>query len=146
MKTEHLQHLTDHQLDQLMDIWLTGNLAAHTFVQGSYWHAQAPMVRAALQSAEIIVAMSDSNDQILGFIGLQRDYIAGIFVRETSQHQGIGTALLTVAKNDHQHLQLNVYVANHHAIAFYHALGFQVAEQNIDSATGQSEYRLYWHR
>lgn len=32
MKIEHLQHPTTHQLDQLMAIWLSGNLTAHDFV------------------------------------------------------------------------------------------------------------------
>ena len=147
MKTEHLQHPTTHQLDQLMTIWLSGNLTAHDFVSADYWRQQAPLVREALQSAELIVGLTDGPEAyILGFIGLQNDYIAGIFICNDAQHQGLGTALLATAQADHHQLQLNVYVANRPAIAFYHYHGFRVIDQASDQATQQSEYTMQWQR
>ena len=90
---------------------------------------QAPLVREALQSAELIVGLTDGPEAyILGFIGLQNDYIAGIFICNDAQHQGLGTALLATAQADHHQLQLNVYVANRPAIAFYHYHGFRVID------------------
>lgn len=147
MKTEHLTHSTPQQLDQLMSIWLSGNLTAHPFVHTGYWHEQAPFVRAALQEAEIIMGLADDpDDRILGFIGLQANYIAGLFIRKDAQHQGIGTALLTLVKNNHQCLRLNVYIANRQAVAFYHHSGFRVLNQTIDQATNQPEYTMQWQR
>lgn len=138
MKIEHLQHPTTHQLDQLMVIWLSGNLTAHDFVSADYWRQQAPLVREALQSAELIVGLTDGPEAyILGFIGLQNDYIAGIFICNDAQHQGLGTALLATAQADHHQLQLNVYVANRPAIAFYHYHGFRVIDHANDQATQQ---------
>lgn len=144
MQTKLLHHPTTDQLDQLMTIWLTGNLTAHPFVRADYWRKQAPAVRKALTQARLFI--TEATNQILGFIGLQGPYIAGIFVRQTAQQQGVGTALLAAAKADQPKLQLSVYVANRGAVAFYHHSGFHVHQQSIDKATNQPEYTMRWHR
>ncbi|ETY75614.1 GNAT family N-acetyltransferase [Lactiplantibacillus fabifermentans] len=144
METQVLQHPSAEQLDQLMSIWLAGNLAAHPFVKAEYWRQQIPAVRAALPAAQLIVATT--SDQILGFLGLQGNYIAGIFVRADAQQQGVGTALLNTAKTQQTKLQLDVYVANRAAVAFYHHSGFQVHRQSIDKTTNQPEYNMRWRR
>lgn len=48
------------------------------------------MVRKILPYAEIYVYQDDSAKQIIGFIGLNGDYIEGVFVKETMQSKGIG--------------------------------------------------------
>ena len=44
-----------NDLDQVMKIWLEGNLNAHPFVDRKYWINNFEMVRDALQQSEIIV-------------------------------------------------------------------------------------------
>jgi len=144
METQLLNHPTKYQLDQLMDIWLNGNLAAHPFVRPDYWHKQAPDVRIALPQAQLIVATTDN--QIIGFIGLQGSDIAGVFVRTDAQQRGVGTALLDAAKQQHHRLQLSVYVANRSAVSFYHHSDFHVHEQGFDKDTNQPEYTMRWRR
>ncbi|MFC6182434.1 GNAT family N-acetyltransferase [Lactiplantibacillus daowaiensis] len=144
MSIDLLKQPTTAQLDQLMAIWLQGNLDAHPFVRADYWRKQVPAVRAALPQATLLVA--SDHGQIQGFLGLQHHYIAGIFVATTAQQQGIGTALLTAAKAQQPQLELSVYVANRAAVAFYHHSGFQVHAQGIDKTTNQPEYTMRWHR
>lgn len=48
------------------------------------------MVREMLPLAEIYVYEDDYTKQIDGFIGLNNDYIEGLFVKETMQSKGIG--------------------------------------------------------
>lgn len=127
-----------------MTIWLAGNLQAHPFIKADYWRKQAPAVRQALPKANLVIAHAD--EQILGFIGLQGCNIAGIFVRQNAQEQGVGTALLATVKAQQPKLQLSVYVANRSAVAFYHHSGFHVHNQSIDKATNQPEYTMRWHR
>ena len=33
-------------LDQVMELWLNGNIEAHDFIPRNYWESNAPMVRA----------------------------------------------------------------------------------------------------
>ncbi|MFB9768509.1 GNAT family N-acetyltransferase [Lactiplantibacillus modestisalitolerans] len=146
MQIQLLQRPTNQQLDQLMALWLDGNLHAHPFVKADYWRKQAPAVRTALTQAQLIVAQTAPTEPFCGFLGLQGCYIAGLFVAPAAQQQGVGSALLTAAKARQPKLQLAVYVANRKAVAFYHHSGFQVHQQSVDKATRQPEYTMRWHR
>lgn len=46
-------------LDRLMEIWLNGNLEAHSFIPGTYWEDNVPAVREQIAQAEIFVCESD---------------------------------------------------------------------------------------
>ena len=70
--------MTHTQLDRLMVIWLNSNSDAHEFIGQDYWKSHEVEVRAALPNAEIYVY--ETEDEILGFIGLIDNYIAGLFV------------------------------------------------------------------
>jgi len=72
-----------------------------------------------LPHAEIYVHEDDCTKQIDGFIGLNDDYIEGVFVKETMQSKGIGKQLLNHAKEFRSKLKLSVYQENEKAIKFY---------------------------
>jgi len=75
-------------VDRIMEIWLEGNLNAHSFIEESYWKNNYKSVKAILPNAEVYVY--EVGKEILGFIGMDADYIAGIFVAEGYQGIGIG--------------------------------------------------------
>lgn len=103
-----LKNLTPTILNQILAIWLQGNLDAHSFISSSYWQSNYDEVKKALPSAKIYIAIK--NGRILGFLGITHGYIAGLFVDKQWRHHGIGTQLLNSAKRDHQELQLYVYI------------------------------------
>ena len=64
------------------------NLKAHYFIPGQYWKDNINLVKEMLPQAEVYVYENDC--QIEGFIGLNDEYMEGIFVRDEMQSQGIG--------------------------------------------------------
>ncbi len=42
------------------------------------------------------------------------------------------------------HLSLNVYRKNAHAVRFYQREGFRIRQESIDGNTGEKEYRMHW--
>ena len=58
-------------------------------------------------------------EEILGFIGLNGEYIEGIFVSHEAQSCGIGKALMDHVKERKQKLLLSVYKKNRRALNFY---------------------------
>lgn len=116
-------------IKSIMNIWLNTNLDAHPFIASKYWYQNLPNVQTAIQSAEVYCFVNDK-DCIEGFIGLQENYIAGLFVAKEYQSQHIGTNLLNLAKEKHQLLVLDVYLKNHRAIKFYQHNGFQITKHN----------------
>lgn len=133
-------NITD--LDRVMEIWLDSNIEAHDFITRDYWEKNAPTVREQLLQAEVYVF--ESYGDILGFVGLQDDYLAGIFVDKNFRSEGVGKELLNLVKTVHNLLTLSVYEKNSRAIAFYEREGFVVKSKSLDSETGEVEYTMTW--
>ena len=99
-------------------------------------------MRGQLSEAEVLVY--EEEGAILGFIGVQGDFIAGIFVRREARGRGIGKCLLDTVKAKHPSLTLSVYRKNNRVAAFYAREGFAVVSESIDPETGEAEQTLCW--
>lgn len=74
---------------------------------------------------------------VVGFISLLGNEVGGIFLAPQHQGQGIGRALMDVARDSRGHLELDVFETNQIGRAFYAAYGFVVVGERMDEATGQ---------
>jgi len=83
-----------------------------------------------LPNAETYVYVVENH--IVGFIGLDQNYIEGIFIDAHSQSKGIGTLLLNKVKEDRNTLTLSVYKKNVNAIKFYQKNNFIITSESID--------------
>ena len=97
-------------INKVADIWLDTNIKAHNFIPAEYWKSNFKSVKEALLLAEVYVYEYDT--EIQGFIGLNDEYVEGIFVSGEMQSQGIGKILLNYAKDKRNKLHLNVYQKN----------------------------------
>ena len=80
------------------------------------------------------------------FVGLNDEYIEGIFVSDEMQSCGIGKFLLDYIKDKKVSLRLNVYQKNARAISFYQREGFIIQCEDLDEDTGEKEYTMLWKR
>ncbi len=131
-------------LDRVMEIWLDTNKKAHAFIPEAYWTENQPAVRQMLPQANVYVYERDEDRELLGFIGLDSEFIAGLFVWEQYQSQGIGRVLLGFAKSIRTELTLCVYRKNVRAIRFYQREGFRIRSERVDGNTGEKEYFMIW--
>lgn len=129
-------------ITKVADIWLDTNIKAHNFISAQYWESNYEMVKEMLLQAEVYVC--ESNGEIQGFIGLNDDYIEGIFVCDRLQSQGIGKLLLDFVKESRTQLSLNVYQKNGGAIHFYQREGFEIQSEGLDEAMGEKDYVMAW--
>lgn len=104
-----IRKYVSNDIDAVMQIWLNVNIQAHCFISPDYWQTNFNAVKEMLPLAEIYVHEVDNANQIDGFIGVNNDYIEGIFVKETAQSKGIGKQLLDYMKKVKSTLKLNVY-------------------------------------
>ncbi len=132
-------------IDEIMDIWLNSNIDAHSFVPKEYWVENFNCVKKSILTAEVYIYTDDYTDDLIGFIGLADNYIAGLFVKQAARSKGVGKALLDYVKGIKSELFLDVYDKNRHAIRFYKREHFKVQEQNVDIDTKEKECRLVWH-
>ena len=139
-----IRELQRDDINKVADIWLDTNIKAHNFIPAEYWKGNFKSVKEALSQAEIYVYEYDT--EIQGFIGLNDEYVEGIFVSGEMQSQGIGKILLNYAKDKRNKLFLNVYQKNVWAISFYQREGFEIQYSGLAEATGEKDYVMAWQQ
>lgn len=130
------------ELETVMKIWLKTNITAHDFIPEDYWQGNYKLVKKILPDATVFVY--EENNAILGFIGLTKNCIAGIFIDANSQSKGIGKALLDYVKKSYSELSLQVYKKNPRAVKFYLREDFVVSNEQTDENTGETEFVMNW--
>lgn len=141
-----IREFNENDLSAIMQIWLDSNIEAHSFIPAQYWLDNFDMVKEMLPQAEIYVYENDASKQISGFIGLNEDYIEGIFVERTMCSHGIGRQLLDYAKEIKPAMSLNVYAKNSRAVSFYQREDFVIKSEGLDSNTNEKDLLMVWRR
>lgn len=139
-----IRRFEKNDIDAVMQIWKNENIKAHKFIAKDYWENNYNYVKEILPNAKIYVYIV--NEKIVGFIGVDNNYIEGIFVDTNNQHFGIGTSLLNKVKENRNNLTLSVYKKNINAINFYKKNDFIITSENIDKATDEIEYTMAWNK
>ena len=137
-----IRKLQKTDINKVTDIWLKTNLKAHYFIPEQYWTNNYAVVKEMLPQAEVYVYEDDKIIQ--GFVGINDEYIEGIFVSDEMQSHGIGKILLDYIKDKKVRLHLNVYQKNVRAISFYQREGFSIQGEQIDEFTDEKEYVMNW--
>ena len=109
-----------------------------------YWVSNYELVKKMLAQAEVYVYEDDKIIQ--GFVGLNNEYLEGIFVADEMQSCGIGKLLLDYIKKKKPRLRLNVYQKNTRAISFYQREGFIIQCEGWNASTDENEYTMSWQQ
>ena len=139
-----IRELRKADINKVADIWLDTNIKSHYFISAQYWKSNFELVKKLLLQATVYVY--EDKQEIQGFIGLNDEYVEGIFVSGEMQSQGIGKILLNYAKDKRNKLLLNVYQKNARAISFYQREGFVIHHSGLDEATGEKDYVMTWQQ
>ena len=102
-----IRKFRENDLPSIMQIWFDSNVEVHSFIPEKYWMDNFEMVKDILPQAEIYVY--ENLWKISGFIGLNKDYIEGIFVKKNMRSKGIGKQLLNYVKKLKDEMHLSVY-------------------------------------
>ena len=140
-----IRKLERTDVEYVAKIWLDTNIKAHHFISAEYWKSNFAFVKGMFLQAEMYLYEEEKTRQILGFVGLNGNYIEGIFVCGKAQSQGIGKRLLDFVKERKEFLRLGVYQKNERAVQFYKREGFQIESENVDEDTGKKEYIMTWY-
>lgn len=139
-----IRRMQKEEIDQVAAIWLDTNRKAHDFIPASYWEGNFETVRSMLLQAELYIW--EEKMEIAGFVGLEGEYIAGIFVKEGRQSEGIGKQLLDFVKEKKERLWLHIYEKNGAAVRFYRREKFRITCEGTDQNTGEKESMMVWDR
>lgn len=132
-------------LEEVMEIWLQNNINAHDFIEKEYWINNFDLVKKLLPDAKVYIFQEDNI--IKGFIGVIEDgYIAGLFVKEEYQREGIGEKLIKYIKPKYNQLKLDVYSKNKNAIKFYLKNNFKIVNEKNNEDTNELEYEMIFSK
>ena len=73
-----IRELQNADINKVTDIWLDTNVVTHSFISKQYWQNNFELVKELLLQATVYVY--EHNQEIQGFIGLNDEYVEGIFV------------------------------------------------------------------
>lgn len=139
-----IKEFNENDLKYIVNIWLNCNLEVHGFIEEKYFYNNLSYVKQIFPKSEIYILEEDNT--IKGFIGLNNGYIEGLFVKKEYRNKGIGTKLISKAKNQYDILRLDVYEKNKKALDFYLLQGFKTIEKRIDKNTNEMEIRLEYKK
>ena len=141
-----IRKMEETDISDVLQIWLETNIRAHNFIEKEYWTGNYEMVKQILPEAEVYVYEDEKNGQIAGFIGINNQYVEGLFVKESAQSRGIGKQLLDHAKSRKTELRLGVYQKNVRAMRFYLRENFLIQAEEMDEDTNEKEYIMGWEK
>ncbi len=141
-----IRKMEETDISDVLQIWLETNIRAHNFIEKEYWTGNYEMVKQILPEAEVYVYEDEKNGQIAGFIGINNQYVEGLFVKESAQSRGIGKQLLDHAKSRKTELRLSVYQKNVRAVRFYLRENFLIQAEQMDEDTNEKEYIMGWEK
>ena len=131
-------------IKKIMDIWIVSNLDAHNFISKDYFYNNFDIVKDAIENATVYVYEQES--KVIGFVGINQEFIEGIFVDRNYRSKGIGKKLIDYCKKNYNTLSLNVYCKNKKAIEFYKREGFEICEKKLEKDNKEFEYVMKWKR
>mgnify|MGYP005843272007 CR=1 FL=1 len=130
-----IRKFRENDLPSIMQIWFDSNVEVHSFIPEKYWMDNFEMVKDILPQAEIYVY--ENLGKISGFIGLNKDYIEGIFVEKNMRSKGIGKQLWEYLKENSSNDEFTVN-SSPFAVPVYHKLGF--VDTNTEQLTDGIRY------
>jgi len=137
-----IRKFKNKDIEEVMEIWLETNIKAHKFIDRKYFENYYEQVRNEIQKSEIYVY--EKEGKVVGFLGIVEGYIAGIFVKDNMQNNGIGKLLINECKKKYNKLTLNVYEKNEKAVKFYIREGFYVINKKVEDETNEIDLLMEW--
>lgn len=137
-----IRKFKNKDIEEVMEIWLETNIKAHKFIDRKYFENYYEQVRNEIQKSEIYVY--EKEGKVVGFLGIVEGYIAGIFVKDNMQNNGIGKLLINECKKKYNKLTLNVYEKNEKAVKFYIREGFYVINKKVEDETNEIDILMEW--
>lgn len=122
--------------EELTNVWRDSVEATHHFLSLNAIDTLEPLVRDEhLPRLQLHVA--ERKGCILGFIGMESNHVAMLYVADEARSTGVGGRLIEWAKAQSSHLSVDVNEQNPRAAVFYIKRGFVPTGRSEVDAQGQ---------
>jgi putative acetyltransferase len=130
-------------LQQLEVIWESSVRSTHLFLSETEILAIKVFIPEALKKIPHLVIIENSQQEILGFMGIDGQMLEMLFISADARGKGYGKALLHYGIETFSINELTVNEQNPLAKGFYEKLGFQVVKRTATDQQGKPYPILY---
>ncbi|MHC4550805.1 MAG: GNAT family N-acetyltransferase [Planctomycetota bacterium] len=107
----------------------------------------AYLERKVVPENRVLVVVEEASSDVVGFLAVNQEQIAQLYVHVDYQGRGIGSSLLRYAKeHSHGRLRLFTFEANTDAQRFYERRGFKVIARGFEEAWQLADLEYEWRR
>ncbi|NJB37767.1 GNAT family N-acetyltransferase [Croceivirga sp. JEA036] len=129
--------ITKTEYSQVVRVWEAAVRATHHFLKEEDIAYFKPLILNTYLDAVEVSCVRNSQNVIVGFLGVAADGIEMLFVHPEYHGQGIGKALLTHAITYFKATKVDVDEQNPQAVGFYEKFGFKTVKRSPLDASGK---------
>ncbi|MCC0704295.1 GNAT family N-acetyltransferase [Clostridioides sp. ES-S-0049-02] len=112
------------ELQEMLQIWESSVRVTHDFLTKKDIESLKPVVKIGLTQVETMVCLKVDN-MIKAFMGIDKDKIEMLFIKDEYRGNGIGKKLILYAIDKYNIKYVDVNEQNKKAVGFYIHLGFK---------------------
>ncbi len=128
-------------LERVVVAWETASAVGHPFLSVEFLATERRLLREVyMPNGETYVLEHDG--EVIGFLSMNGNEVAGLFVEAAQHGTGAGRALMDHAKSLHDDLVVEVFQANSVGRRFYEKAGFVYASEYFHDETEHVMLRM----
>jgi putative acetyltransferase len=124
-------------MPRVLEVWEASVRATHYFLTEADIQYIKSLVEDDLAQVETLLGVRDGDGQVIGFIGVEGDEVAALFIHPAWRGRGIGRRLFTYAVETLGAIKVDVNEQNDQAVGFYCRMGFEVVGRSAMDGLGQ---------
>lgn len=136
-----IRRCQEADMPHLLEIWLQATLHAFDALPAAFWWPRQEAMRARLEAGAEIWVIEQAS-QVIAFMALKDNEVLALYVRPDRQGEGMGSALLSLARRRRHSLYLWVGVQNTEAVRYYQERGFRIRREQKGRPQGLDEYLM----
>ncbi|NMS90710.1 acetyltransferase [Clostridioides difficile] len=119
-----MEQINSNESKEMLQVWESSVRATHDFLTEKDIKSLMPLVEMGFKEVENIVIVKE-NDMIKAFMGIEKNKIEMLFIKDEYRGRGIGKQLITYAIDKYNVKYVDVNEQNKKAVGFYIHLGFK---------------------
>ena len=130
MKEIKKEERNENLIKELLNVWEDSVKATHTFLSNEEIENIKTYVPQALTEVEHLIVAEDENYKPIAFMGIERNKLEMLFIKNSKRGKGLGKKLLNFGIEKYSVNELAVNEQNLEAKGFYEHMGFKVYKRN----------------
>lgn len=130
-----------------MKIWQQASILAHPFLKDEFVKKVTKDMREIyLPNQDAKTYVYEKSNEVLVFISMIGNEIAGLFVKPEHHSKGIGSNLVNHIKDNYENLEVEVFKNNKIGHAFYDKYGFKKEKEYLFKPANEYVIRMRYNK